>query len=202
MTEANGAGIVCKLCPGGGSRIFLTDPPHGDARRHRYLRLRYPELLRGPQHRGPRELADYMDAWDRGLVATGATTDTVRNALEREREIDLSKEPSLLERALGRLMLDGVAAGKNISTLIRGLRKLAWDKPNALAILLGRTVPQLAQYESTKSAEDFVASIETVLQISVPRDLRVSERTLWRIWARAKADSAPAPPKGAGQADV
>ena len=190
MTEANGAGIVCKLCPEGGSRTFLTDPPHGDARRHRYLRLQYPELLRGPQHRGPRELADYMDAWDRGLVDTGATTDTVRNALEREREIDLSKEPSLLERALGRLMLDGVAAGKNISTLIRGLRKLAWDNPNALAILLGRTVPQLAEYESIQSAEDFVASTETVLQISVPRDIRVSERTLWRIWGGVKGSGA------------
>jgi hypothetical protein len=185
MTEQLGAGIVCLLCAEGMKRIFLTEPPHGDARRLHQLLRQHPEQQRELRRRTPVEADEYLEAWDRELVATGAEPRDVRNALARARERP-PEASNLRDQALERILREGVRDGARITALIKELVALSREDAIGFAVRLGRALPEFVELGVEDSDEDFAAFTVKFFGASSPDELGVSEPTLWRIWGGVK----------------
>ncbi len=185
MTEQLGAGIVCLLCPEGMNRISLADPPHGDARRLGLLLQQHPEQWRELRRRTPVEADEYLQAWDRELVDTGAEPRDVRSALRRA-SARSPEERNLRERALERILHEGVEEGARITALIKELVALSREDATGFAVRLGRAIPEFVEFRAENNDEDFIAFTVKYFGASSPDELGVSESTLWRIWRSTK----------------
>jgi len=72
-TPLEGAHVICALCPEGNNRVYIEDPPYGDARSFGQLTLHYPHLTDELVGLDPVSRAKRLEAHHRAVVIPVAT---------------------------------------------------------------------------------------------------------------------------------
>jgi hypothetical protein len=182
MLPQLGASIICDCCPQGASRVFLTPPPCGDARRLAVLLSDHPELLERTLDFGSREQAEYLEAWDRRLLQQRDR----QRALERARAQARQPEHDPLKQALIAIMHERVAHGELITHVIKDLDRQSKEDPTGFACAVGMAISSLADFRGSATEAEFAQATSKLLG-AVPT---AAERTLWDLWT-ASADESP-----------
>jgi hypothetical protein len=179
-----GAGIICKRCSQEGQRVFVTEPPYGDARRLLYLlqtQNRWAEVATLPTP----EQAAYLEAVDRGLLQQRQLAEA-RQALRRSRMPTSTPPRDALARAIQLMLRARVEAGEPITPLIRRVERYSRERPAQLAALIA---PQVyANRAATGMApRELTKRVAAELGFASGRLPRLSERRLWALWTEAKS---------------
>jgi len=142
-SPARGASIVCDECPAG-THVYLGDPPAADARRIRYL-LRTSPVLQARKRGGGfvKKLADYVVAFDRGLVSAREEEAAARDLRAQPPRIP-QQTAALREHAVRAAVRRRERAGATTAGALAELAHLA--ETNAVEFLceLAAEVPALA----------------------------------------------------------
>jgi hypothetical protein len=182
-TAQDCAGIACSHCQGRGGlhlRIFFPAPPLGDARRLKHLYRSHPELRAQTRGLNDAEIGDYVDAWDRGLLAERAHQAARTQLAEAARkQVD---PDALLVSALQAIMLDRVRRGEGIEAVITRLDHQCQARPSDLLRQVGLHIPSIAQRSATDAPRDFVKLVRTELRLAPRERPKARKRTLYRIW--------------------
>jgi hypothetical protein len=173
-----GAGIICRECPEGLNRVYLTPAPYGDARRIRYL-LRVRQDLR-EETRGfsPLEQGEHVEAWDRGELQLRERL-SGRRALARAAR---KREDSALEQALGLLLLKRTQAGAGITTVITELHELSIASPIAFAAELATILPGFSELADSVAPDNLASAVAGSLGLKDDNLPGANRTQLWRIW--------------------
>ena len=182
-TPLRGAHVVCHCCPLGMNRIFLEDPPYGDARSFPELLMRSPALGLEIAGLEPRARAERLEAHHRGIVVPSVREQAITRALRLARADPPSREPTELEDGLQTLLRSQVAEGTPITRAIQDLATLMEEDPLGYACQLARAIPGLEAHLTLPPER--LAGLVSDLYGRLER----TERTLWAIWGRTPNDS-------------
>jgi hypothetical protein len=183
MSVRFGAGFSCHVCPQGMNTVYLTPPPYGDARRIRYLLRKREDLRETTQAYTPREQAEYVEAWDRGLLQKRDRL-AGRRALARAH----AQQTELDDRqaALGELLLVRTPDGAGISAVVAELHALALQDPVAFSCQLAQAIPGFAQVAGELPEPDVAQAVACFLGYEEGRVPTTNASELWEIWKRVR----------------
>jgi hypothetical protein len=183
LTAAHGAAICCAACKAAGrNRVYLTDPPIGDARRLRYL-LRTRQGLRSlVAGMSPLEQSLYIEAYDR-RTAGRHDLGVPRPALRRANRVARAPRAGCLDETLLRMLLAEPVCDRGITSVICELDALAVEDPESFCCRLAQHVPELAPLSETLSRERFIERIAEHFDYPQGRLPVARETGLWRVWS-------------------
>lgn len=180
-SPARGAEMICRDCPPGRDLVVLADPPRGDARRIRHL-LRTEPTLRSRARRGyTKELAEYVVAWDRGLLLDRELEEGAR-ALRQAKPRKHGDQWLLRQRALVAAVYARQQTGETATEALTELGAMAEREPVAFLCALGEGLSALADAADEMPPSKFAAAVATYLGLKATAPL-LSERTLQRYWS-------------------
>jgi hypothetical protein len=180
MTPELGGSIICQLCPQGMNRIFVTEAPYGDARRIRFLLSARPELREQTRGFDSREQAEYVEAFDRGLLQRQQRL-AGRRALGRAGAERRPVDPR--QQALARLLLARAPDGTGITSVIEELERLSIEDPVGFAAELAAVTPGFTAPVGNVSRELVAAGVAGHLGYGAGSYPTTSKSELWKIWA-------------------
>src|SRR5439155_9235514 len=179
MLASRGAGILCKFSAPEGQPVFVTDPPHGDARRLRYLlqsRNLWSEVATLP----PRKQAEYLESIDRDLPQQRRQAEA-REELRRFRRGEPASRRDAFARALQLLLLASVDAGEQITPLIGRLERYSKQRPAQLARLLAAQLGASTAAFASVPPRELTKLVARELGFANGRLPQLTKRRLWEL---------------------
>ena len=182
-TPLAGAHVICGLCPEGNNRVYIEDPPYGDARSFAQLTMHDPDLARELRGLDPSARADRLEAHHRGIVIPTATHTSIERTLRRARAVRPMRR-GLTETQLGIrvFLLNEVRSGEPIAGVIAELELMARDNRVAYAEYIAREIPAMQPYLGHPPEQ-----LAKVLSELCGKPA-TSARALWSIWNRIPAE--------------
>lgn len=188
-TEMLPASIICSICPPLRNRIYLGDPPYGDARRHALLVIAEPVLRAQADRHAGQARANVIEAWDRQVHAA-AEARAARHALAEAHRGSAKREDDHVRRATRRILDRRTQDGEGITAVITSLKTLADTDPAAYTTLVGRHIPALTRHAEREPRDEFTDRVLRFLGRPYHAYLTTSKSTLWNLWRTPPNDAA------------
>jgi hypothetical protein len=170
------ASFGCTLCPPG-TLIPQSPGVHfGDANRNAIVLSENPQLQTAIFHLPPEEQAEYLEAFDRGLLDETYAAET-RRQLERARRAKAARRPSEQRVALTRIMNERTVAGDHISSVIHWLAGLSRDNPEHFTFIIGQGLGIVSMEDDVSKGAQ-----RTEEFLGVSSWPSAAESTLWNYW--------------------
>ena len=176
-TPLVGAHLICERCPQGMNRIYIEDPPYGDARSFGRLAMFNPELAGRLARLTPAERATQWEAFQRGIAAEAAQP-AIERAVRRARKGPPARALTPTQLGIQALILREVRSGEPVTSVIAELAEMARDHRAGYAECIARQIPEMQPY--LENPPERIAELLT----EVCGTPATSARALWSIWER------------------